>query len=162
MGISDFKEGYKPRTNVIKDEKGDLVADSYSIMSRWRKYFSQLLNVHGVNDIKHTDIHTAEPLVPESSAFEVELAIEKLKSHKSPGIDQIPAELIKAGGRTIRYEIIKLLFLFGTRRNCLRSGSSRSLYLSIRRAMKQTVITIGAYHFCQLCTKYCPTSFSQG
>jgi hypothetical protein len=38
--------------------------------------------------------HTAEPLAPEPSASEVELAIEKLKSHKSPGIDQIPAELI--------------------------------------------------------------------
>jgi len=49
--------------------------------------------------------------VPEPSAFEVELAIEKLKRHKSPGIDQIPAELIKAGGRTIRYEIHKLINL---------------------------------------------------
>jgi hypothetical protein len=39
--------------------------------------------------------------VPEPSVLEVELAIEKLKSHKSPGIDQIPAELIKAGGRKI-------------------------------------------------------------
>ena len=78
-----------------------MIADSYSIVARWGKYFSRLLNVHGVNDIKHTDIHTAEPLVPERSAFEVELAIEKLKSHKSPGIDQIPAELIKAGSRTI-------------------------------------------------------------
>jgi len=29
------------------------------------------------------------------------LATEKLKNHKSSGIDQIPAELIKAGGRTI-------------------------------------------------------------
>ena len=36
------------------------------------------------------------------------MAIEKLKSHKSPGIDQIPAELIKAGGRTICYEIHKI------------------------------------------------------
>jgi len=35
------------------------------------------------------------------------LAIEKIKRHKSPGIDQIPAELIKAGGRTTRYEIHK-------------------------------------------------------
>ena len=78
-------------------------------MARWRNCFSHLLNVHGVNDIKHTDIHTAEPLVPEPSAFEVELAIEKLKSHKSPGIDQIPAELIKAGGRTIRCQIHKLI-----------------------------------------------------
>ena len=54
------------------------------------------------------EIHTAEPLVHEPSASEVELAINKLKSHKSPGIDQIPAELIKAGGRTIYLEIHKL------------------------------------------------------
>ena len=39
--------------------------------------------------------------MPEPSVLEVELAIEELKSHKSPGIDQIPAELIKAGGSTI-------------------------------------------------------------
>ena len=43
-----------------------------------------------------------------ASALEVELAIEKLKSRKSPGIDQIPAELINAGGRTIRGAIHKL------------------------------------------------------
>ena len=47
--------------------------------------------------------------MPELSVFEVELAIEKLKSHKSPGTDHIPAELITAGGRTIRYEIHKLI-----------------------------------------------------
>jgi len=50
-----------------------------------------------------------EPLVPEPSASEVELAIDKLKSHKSLGIDQIPAELIKAGGGTIYLEIHKLI-----------------------------------------------------
>ena len=48
----------------------------------------------GVNDVRQTEIQTAEPLVPESSAFEVELAVEKLKSHKSQGVDHIPAELI--------------------------------------------------------------------
>jgi len=47
--------------------------------------------------------------VPEPSAAEVEPAIDKLKSHKSPGIDQIPAELIKAGDRTICLEINKLI-----------------------------------------------------
>jgi hypothetical protein len=78
-------------------------------MARWRKHFSQLLNAHGVNDIRQTEIHTAEPLVPEPSAFEVELAIEELKSHKSPGIDQIPAELIKTGEKTIRPVIHKLI-----------------------------------------------------
>ena len=109
-GINDFKKGYQFRTNIVKDEKGDLVADSHSILARWGNHSSQLLNIHGVNDVRQTEIHTAEPLVPEPSAIEVELAIEKLKRHKSPGVDQIPAELIKAGGRTICYEIHKLIF----------------------------------------------------
>jgi hypothetical protein len=47
--------------------------------------------------------------VPKPSDSEFEMAIEKLKIHKSPGIDQIPAELIKAGGRTIRSEVHKLI-----------------------------------------------------
>ena len=46
--------------------------------------------------------------MPEPSAFEFELAIEKLKSHKPPGIDQIPGELIKARGRTFCSEFRKL------------------------------------------------------
>ena len=39
-GINDFKKGYQPRCNIVKDEKGDLVADSHGIMARWRNYFS--------------------------------------------------------------------------------------------------------------------------
>ena len=81
-GVSDFKKGYQPRTDIVKDEKGDLIAESHSILARWRNHFLQLLNVHGDNDVRQTEIHTTEPLVPEPSAFEVDLAIEKLKSHK--------------------------------------------------------------------------------
>jgi hypothetical protein len=105
--ISDFKKGYQPITNTTKDEKVDLVADFHSIffLARRKKHFSQPLNIHGVDDVRQTEIHTTEQLVPEPSAFEFELAIEKLKSHKSPGIDQIPAELIEAGDRTNYYEI---------------------------------------------------------
>jgi len=48
----------------VKDEKGDLVTDSNSILARWSNHFSQLFNVHGVSDVRQTEIHTAEPLVP--------------------------------------------------------------------------------------------------
>ena len=82
----------------MKDEKGDLFADSHSILARWGNYFSQIVTVHGVSDVRQTEIHTTEPLVPEPSASEVELAIEKLKSHKSPGINKIPAEVVKEEG----------------------------------------------------------------
>jgi hypothetical protein len=78
-------------------------------LARWRNYFSQILNVRRVNGVRQAEIHTAELLVPETRVSEIELAIEKLKSHKSPGIDQIPAEQIKAGGRTISCEIHKLI-----------------------------------------------------
>jgi len=49
--INDFKNGYQSRCNIVKDEKRDLVADSHSIVARWRNYFSQLFNMHGVKDV---------------------------------------------------------------------------------------------------------------
>jgi hypothetical protein len=63
-GINDFKKIYQPRTNIVKDQKGDLLADSHRILARGRKHFSQLLNIHGVNDVRQREIHTKEPLVP--------------------------------------------------------------------------------------------------
>jgi hypothetical protein len=80
----------------LKDENGDLLADSHNILTRRKNYFSQLLNVRRVSDVRQIEIHTAEPLVPDSSPFEVEIAIAKLERHKMPGTDQIPAELIQA------------------------------------------------------------------
>jgi len=75
--------------------------------ARCRNRFSQIFNIHGFGDVRQAKIHTAEPLAPEERVFEFEMAIEKLKIHKSPGIDQIPAELIKAGGSTNRSGIHK-------------------------------------------------------
>ena len=73
------------------------------------EHFSQLLNILGVNDVRQRELRTAEPLVPEPSVLEFELVIEKLKCHKSLGIDHIPAELINAGCRTIHSELHKLI-----------------------------------------------------
>jgi hypothetical protein len=57
----------------------NLLADSHNILTRWKNYFSQLLKVHGVSDVKQIEIHTSEPLVPDPSPSEVEIAIAKLK-----------------------------------------------------------------------------------
>jgi hypothetical protein len=46
-GINEFDKGYQPRSNLMKDENGDLLADSHNILHRWKNYFSQLLNVLG-------------------------------------------------------------------------------------------------------------------
>jgi hypothetical protein len=50
--------------------------------------------VHRVSDVRQIEIHTAEPLVPDPSPFEVEIAIEKLERYELPGSEQILAGLI--------------------------------------------------------------------
>jgi hypothetical protein len=56
-------------------------------------------------------MHTAEPFVPEPSASDVEVAIGKLKSYISPGVDQIRAEIIEAGVESLHWKIPKLINL---------------------------------------------------
>jgi hypothetical protein len=107
--INEFKRGYQPRNNLEKDENGNLLADFHNILNRWKNYFSQLLNVHNVSDVRQIEVHTAEPLVPGPSRLEVETAIAKLKKYKSPSNGEIPAGLIQAGGETLLSEIHKLI-----------------------------------------------------
>jgi hypothetical protein len=48
-GISDLKKVYQPGTDIAKSETGGLVADCHTTLATWRKYLSQLLNVHWLN-----------------------------------------------------------------------------------------------------------------
>jgi hypothetical protein len=54
-GINEFKRSYQPRSNLVKNKNGGLFADSHDILNRWKNYFSQLLNVHNVNDVRHME-----------------------------------------------------------------------------------------------------------
>jgi hypothetical protein len=44
-GITEFEKGYQPKTNVVKNERGDLLADPQKNLTRWKNYFCQLLIV---------------------------------------------------------------------------------------------------------------------
>jgi hypothetical protein len=46
---------------MVKEENGDILGDSHSILNRWKNYFCQLSNVHVVNDVRQNEIHTTEP-----------------------------------------------------------------------------------------------------
>jgi hypothetical protein len=66
----------------VKDENGDLLADSHNILNKWKDYFCQLLNVHRVRDVRQIEIQrTAEQLLPDPSPFEGEVAISNLKRY---------------------------------------------------------------------------------
>jgi len=117
---------------------------------------------YGVKDVGQAEIHTAEPLVPEPSVFALELAIGKLKRHKSPGIDEIPAEMIKAGGGTTCGEIHKLITSIWKKEE-LSEECKESIIVPIhKKGIKQILIIMGAFHFCQPLTKFYLTSCPQG
>jgi hypothetical protein len=106
---NEFKRGYQPTIYIIKDEIVNPMADIQNFLNSWKNLFNRVLNVHWVHDVRQINIHTTEPLVPEPSLVEVEIAIGKLKSYKSPGTDNISAELIKAGGEGLQSEIHRLI-----------------------------------------------------
>jgi hypothetical protein len=66
------------------------------------------LRINGVHNVRQMDTHITEPLVPKLSHVKVEIAIGKFKRCKSLGTDQLPAELIIAGGETLCSEITQI------------------------------------------------------
>jgi hypothetical protein len=65
---------YQPSTSFAKDEKGGLLAEFHSMLSR----SVTECNYMGLM-FRQTEILAVEPLVPEPIVFEFEMAVEKLK-----------------------------------------------------------------------------------
>ena len=59
-----------------------MLADSDGILNILKNHYCQLLHVNGVNDVRQTEVHTAQPLVAKPTAFEVEMAVEKFQRYK--------------------------------------------------------------------------------
>jgi hypothetical protein len=60
-----------------------------------------LSNMHGVSDVRWTEMHAVETFISEPSPLGVEIAIEKLKKYDFPGIAHTLVELILAGHKTL-------------------------------------------------------------
>jgi hypothetical protein len=54
-GINECKRGCQPRKITVKDGNDDL-ADSHNILNRCKNYFTKLLNVPGVSDVRQIEI----------------------------------------------------------------------------------------------------------
>jgi hypothetical protein len=63
----------------VKNENGDLLADSHNILNRYKNEFSQFLAVFRISDVRQTGILIAKPLVPHSTPPELEIAVAKLE-----------------------------------------------------------------------------------
>jgi hypothetical protein len=117
--------------------------------------------VHSVSEVRQIEGHTAEPLVPGPSRLEVEVDIAKLKKYKSPGSDQIPAELIQAGGEILLSAIHKLINSVWSKEELRDQWKESIIVPAQKRMMKLTVIIIVGCHCSQLHTKFDRMSSSQ-
>jgi hypothetical protein len=115
------------------------------------------LNVHRTSDVRQIEIHIAEPLVPESSPIEVEIAVKKLKWYKSPGSDQILAKLIQAGGEILCSKIHELINSIWNMEK-LPDQWKESIIIQVHKKGDK----IEGYHYYQLHITFYRIFFSQG
>ncbi|PNF16701.1 hypothetical protein B7P43_G05421 [Cryptotermes secundus] len=145
----------------MKHENGDLLADSHNILNRRKNNTSQLLNVHSVSDVRQLEIHTAEPLVCNPNPFEVKIAIAKLKRYKLLCTDQIPEEMIQAGGEMLRSKIHKLITYIWHKEKSHNQWKESIIVPVHKKGEKIDCSNYRGYHCYQLHTKFYPIVFSQ-
>jgi hypothetical protein len=100
--------------------------------------------------------------VPQTSAFEVELGIEKLRSHRLPDIVQMPAKLIKEVGREIHYEIHRVIISIWNKEELPEQWKESIIVLIYKKGNSTDCSTYRCISILPLRTKLYPTFCCQG
>lgn len=88
---------------MVEDKNGNILMERRSISSRWKEYCEKLYNYQLTADQSLLDFWRGmanaeqEEDLPIINMSEVEEAIDSLKDGKSPGIDNVSAEMLKNG-----------------------------------------------------------------
>jgi hypothetical protein len=91
-----IKQGFKPQTNMMINDNKELVTDKKEIAEMFKTHFENLLNrPESISDEREDIMITEEPNIVEPTREEIANIINSLKNNKSPGKDQITAELLK-------------------------------------------------------------------
>ncbi|XP_072380773.1 uncharacterized protein [Diabrotica undecimpunctata] len=83
--------------NFLRDNQGCMIIDGKGVTEEWKEYFRDLLNIIQEEQHKEEIYITADMPVKNPSIEEIQKALNKLKNHKAPGTDDIPADLLKYG-----------------------------------------------------------------
>jgi len=109
--IKTFKPQQLILPTTCKDISGNTISQIDEVLARWKEYFQNLLSVPTISERQQqisgkTDNHDEVPL---PTYNEICTTINKLKTNKAAGTDNITGELIKHGGRTLKQKIHKVI-----------------------------------------------------
>ena len=100
--MKDLTSEKQDRSSTIQDKSEKCLTEEMEILSRWTEYCSELYNYESCEDNSVLDCsQPSEEHVQPILREEVEIAVASLKKGKSAGVDNIPAELVQAGGETM-------------------------------------------------------------
>jgi hypothetical protein len=96
---------------ICKDSTDNVILQIDDVMARWIEHFSDTLNPISTSSslnltTEDTDNHDEVEL---PTCNEICCVINKLKPNKAAGTHNIPAELIRYGGRTLKQKIHNLI-----------------------------------------------------
>ena len=97
------------KVTTVQDRSGKCLTEERQTLNRWTEYCSELYN-HKANgdpsvlNCTQTDTEDDHPILHR----EVEAAVQSLKKGKSAGVDNIPAELVQAGGEDVITALTKI------------------------------------------------------
>ena len=100
--VKDLISEKQGGSSTIQDKSGKCLTEEKEILSRWTEYCSELYNYgscgdNAVLDCSQPPEEDLQPILRE----EVEIAVASLKKGQSARVDNIPAELVQAGGETM-------------------------------------------------------------
>ncbi|XP_065172610.1 uncharacterized protein [Atheta coriaria] len=122
--LKRIRDGYKPHTTLCRDQTGQIISDLKNILDAWKTHFEDLLNgtdnddnltqttpsASQTNENENEDNYNYSNVdISPPTIEELEEAIQAQKNNKSPGIDGIPAEIYKHGGRKLLHYLHKLM-----------------------------------------------------
>ena len=134
--LTDKKKGIKTNSGCIRDKNGTMLFEKDLVANRWVEYISDLYKDEDRKEKEEIEELNGPPILE----TEVKYAIEKLKNGKSPGIDGIRGEELKAldeNGINIITEICNEMYESGTMPKDLRHSS----FVTLPKKSKTTECT---------------------
>ena len=98
--IKELTATKQQKVSTIKDKTGNILIEADAVHERWTEYCKDLYNTNVEGDADVLDVPDHQDISSDDTILKDEIvdAIKSLKKDKSPGVDNIPGELIQAGG----------------------------------------------------------------